>query len=288
MNQGSMLNRLTALLHPGYREVDPRNLRSRAWLDHALLTCGLPLDEFAYTYVYRGRSRSNLVRKWFAGEAIATNYSVEQVEKHLPGSAWAYNHPLFTLIEDRALSKRQILKLLSPYLDSARGNIWAFPRDKLLAHEYGRSSVSTYDTYSLVKRHDLWGFMAIVGLVRLAELSNNDLLHCECCCDMYRALPAALAVPWLSGHADLLTTCIQRIRRRVVVSQIMFDVDWDLLDRQTANLVASLRLCRPSGAVPHVYEDPILPAYIVRGKQWRQLDDATRNIVERGVATVPT
>jgi hypothetical protein len=63
------------------------------------------------------------------------------------------------------------------------------------------SSLSS-DAQGLVATGDIWGLVAIVALVRQAELTGDALLHIELCKDMYRALPAVLKQPWIASQPD--------------------------------------------------------------------------------------
>lgn len=284
MKNGNLQDRLTATLQPTRRELDARRLRSVAWLDYALLRFELCPDKFAHKYVYRKRTRSNVVRKWFHGDTVATESSVRKVEKGLPGSAWAYDHPLFRLLENRPFSESQIRGLLAPYrpkpMHPDDDYVWVFPDDEFRKEQYRGLTGHEFDTYALVERRDLWGFTAIVGVVRLAELSGNAGLHYECCRDMYRALPAALAVPWLRRHTELLKTCVELIRGRMLFSRIMFDVAWEVIDRQSGDIPTNTRRGDPEDGVQRAYEDPIRPAYVVPGMQWHCLDETTKGFLE--------
>lgn len=211
-----------------------------AWLVNALSVSDSALPEFANKYVYERRSRSLLVNKWIKGSSYPTLRSVERVDLALPGTREVFEHPLFSLLSQDTLSEREIRKVLRGHIQPEGSWFgWEFPNDELIRNTRNWRPVGlVWDTNNLVERRDLWGFTAIVATVRLAEAQGKDLLHMQCCMDMYRALPAALMTPWLRSHIDLLVECLNHLRHQRVVSIIHFSVDWEAIRDQTMRLLA--------------------------------------------------
>lgn len=115
-------------------------------------------------------------------------------------------------------------------------------------------SIRQDDSGGLAKLGDIWGLTAIVALVRQAEIAGDVLLHIELSKDMYRALPGILKLPWIAPSTELLQDCINQIRARVPLTEVMFDVDWSIIARHTADpkRTSSTRMMisRPGRLVP--------------------------------------
>jgi hypothetical protein len=261
-----------------------RQLRGRAWLTNALQISGLSKVEFGQQFVYRGRTRSNVVDRWLQGDAIPKRHSALAVEKLLPGTLAVYDYPLFAWLEDRPMSRREASKLLSPYRQPEHSLIvWKLPNDEeLRARRHWVPTLCIQDTHSLFCRGDFWGFQIIVGLVRLAEAEGSAESHWMGCEDMYRALPAALKEPWLRPHADLLCACIEQIRSRSGITRMLFDVDMETIKRQALDPEhETIREYRPRDPETFRFvdlEDPILEAHVIPGRIWR---DSVENTKEK-------
>lgn len=243
-----------------------RCFRSKVWLDHAQLLSGLPWHEFADRYIYRNRARSGLADKWRTEKCLPTLLSAQQLERHLPGTLPVFQSPLFTLLENRPFTAKELRKLLAPYREP-RGslNVWRFPDDEdLRARRHWVPTLHEKDTSSLVNRGDIWGFIASLWSTRMSEAEREPDYHLVASMDVYRAAPAALKEPWLAPHADKLVSLLEIIRFRVLSTYILFDIDLNIIKRQAADPKHEpLRECRPRDPITHRFidvEDPILPA----------------------------
>lgn len=278
------------------RESESRYLRGALWLSHAILTSQMSPDEFAAKYVERrlrakrpegaaeadsdetGRTRSRLGRKWLEGCHHPTLNSAKAVEKLLAGTLWVFLLPLAELLRDRPLGPRKIRELAAPYLKMVRGRtlFWDFPGDdELIARRHYRIAFAFAGwTDNLVARGDLWGFIGLLFEVRMQEALGDHEAHLQACRDLYRALPNVLKLPWVAPHEEALFSACQRIRMRVKYSFMMFDVDRDIIRRQATDPEHEpMRECRKRD--PRTWRfidvaDPILPAHIVRGQDFRE------------------
>jgi hypothetical protein len=252
-------------------------LRGRAWFDYAVWSSKLSPEHFAKQFIYRGRSRSHLIERWRSGKTLPSRLSAVAVDKYLPGTLEIFDSLLFRFLEDRAMSEKDVIKLLEPYkAPSGSSYEWAFPNDwEPGVKRHWVPIALEFDTAALARRGDVWGFIAILGLVRLAEARGDAALHNEACMDMYRALPAMLKLPWLLLHVDLLKQCLHQIRERELFSTMMFDVDWDVITRQAADPSYDPILeRRPSELIDDQFtgiEDPVLPARLISGTRAREL-----------------
>lgn len=251
-------------------------LRGHIWLSRELSRTGLSHKEFADKYVYRGRTRSNLISLWLSGDASPSRQSVIAIDKCLPGSLAFFELPLFKLLEDAPLSATRIKQLLRPYRSCEWLVPWRFPNDvELIESRTYVGTTALWDCDSLMKRGDFWGFQAIVGLVRLAEATGNQDLHVLCAQDMFRALPAVLREPWFIEHHELLFACLEAIRWRYDYTGLIFDVNYGMLLELAANPDYEPNLHRRIQRAPRDSsrdkDDPIIMGEVIRGLERRKI-----------------
>ncbi|EQD48937.1 hypothetical protein B1A_13873, partial [mine drainage metagenome] len=129
------------------------------------------------------------------------------------------------------------------------------------------------DTSSLVRRGDIWGFIAAIWVARMCEAQGELDYHFTAFMDVYRAAPAALKEPWLASHADQLFALLETVRYREPSTFIMFDVDLDIIKRQASDPIHEpLREYRPRDPLTWRFveiEDPVLLAHWIPGRVWR-------------------
>lgn len=254
-------NRIAGKRKRRSRKTGPRLLRTHALLDYALhLSQCDNLNAFAAEYL--NNSSPSDVYRWVRKHAINRS-SVLAISDRLPGLLELYDLPLFTLFEDRPLGRRAIESLLAPYQTGDELSPWKFPNDEELRDEGCHvSTCSWIDSASLVSRGDIYGFMAIVGLVRWAEAVKDGQSHIFHVGNMYRAFPAVARLPWFRKHYELLQNCVTAIHRRVYTSVLLNRVDWDVIRRQIeAPVHETLRERRPRDTVSGRFvdlEDPVI------------------------------
>lgn len=214
--------------------TDPKVLQGLVWLDHALHLADLDLSDFAQKFLDYHSEHSGLIYKWANGKTAPTATSVRRIDKKLPGSGAIYNLPLFSLLDPRPLSKKQVKKLLAIYEIPERDLYpWIFPNDEELREQnHFVHTMMRNDSYPLFSRGDIYGFTVIVGLVREAEAKGDVTSLLAHLTNMYRAFPAVARIPWFRNHVDLLRECIDAIRYRNYVASLTFDVDWTVINKQ--------------------------------------------------------
>ncbi|EQD67436.1 hypothetical protein B1B_05933, partial [mine drainage metagenome] len=221
---------------------------SKAWLEYAVRRSDLPWGEFVEQYVYRDRARSSLADKWRTGKTRPTRLSAQQLERFLPGTLAIFDSPLFSLLEDRPFTVQELRKLFAPYRETRVPLIvWRFPNDEeLRERRHWVPTLLEKDTSSLVRRGDIWGFIAAIWVARMCEAQGELDYHFTAFMDVYRAAPAALKEPWLASHADQLFALLETVRYREPSTFIMFDVDLDIIKRQASDPIHEpLREYRP-------------------------------------------
>ncbi|WP_189442458.1 hypothetical protein [Rhodanobacter panaciterrae] len=228
----------------------------------------MELKAFAERFVHRGRTESNLVTKWKAGSTLPSRSSAVMLEKHLPSTLHMFDLPLYELLGDRALPAHQVEDVITSLRQKVdMGWEWRFP-----GSPSGYYNALPNDSSALASRGDLWGFIAIVALVRQAEIQGDELSHLLLSMDMYRALPAALKLPWIAPSTELLQECVNSVRRRMPISAVMYDIDWPVIARHVADPnyePGYERRIDPATRKTIEFEDPILEARLIRGNQAR-------------------
>ncbi len=279
LSQCDILRRLTQ--ESSDRIKDVKRLRTRACLDYAYAKskCSSWL-EFDKTYVARGRTRSNLGEKWRKGSAEPTRYSVAKIDERLPGTLAVFESPLWLLLENHPFSKFEINGVMCEYRPDEASGLpfsWLFPGDEeRWKQRRCAPTLSINDTDGLVRRGDIWGFVALLWTVRYAEADGDQLLHHMAAENMYRAMPMAIREPWLSGYVDELIDLTETIRARYLYSFYLFDVDFDVIKRQasdpTYEPVRELRRRDPVTGCFETVEDPVLRAHVIPGKEWAETE----------------
>lgn len=199
-------------------------------LEYALRISGLKITEFGRKYADRsGSARSGLIFKWFSGETVPSRSKIERIDADCPGTLELYDSVFFDLLADLPLSVGQIENHLSQYQSKGPfGQGWEFlnGRDSrpVLVH-------TRCDTRSLLLSNHLHGFTIILGLVREAEALGRTLDHMEFMADLYRSLPSLLSISCFRRHRRLISSCVQRVHLRDLLSYCLTRVDWAALRR---------------------------------------------------------
>lgn len=265
-----------------------RELRGRAWLSHALHLSELDVDEFAKSHVVRGRTRSNLVRKWEHGLACPTPLSVSAVEESLPGTRWVYDLPLWELLRNQPISAKRLKDMVTSLTAECAVPLWWFPGDDARI-ERRQVPIALYpDTERLVARNDIWGLVGCVLRTRLCEQNRAEGEHTCVSMDMFRALPGALKHSWLRPYANELLTNLEAVRARVFLSTLLYDVDVDIILEQADDAAhqpwREQRRRDPETLRFVDIKDPILPAEITSGYQARERLAKSRGSKTRRIA----
>jgi hypothetical protein len=252
-----------------------KDIRGKVWLSHAVWLSGLDPQEFAKTHVTRGRVRSNLARKWEQGLVSPTEVSIAAVEKSLPGTRWIFDLPLWELLRNQPISLMR-LKSIADSLTSVDGEVsmWAFPGDDEQIAERCVPAALYPDTEQLVARNDIWGLVGCVLRTRMCEQDRSEGDHVFTSMDMFRILPGALKNIWLRPFAMEIMSALQNLRTRVFPSDMLYDVDEELILRQADDpCYRPWRERRAGDLQTQCFfdtEDPILIAHVIRGAEVRR------------------
>jgi len=266
---------LRALRGVSYNKKPLHTLRGRVWLCYALYLSGLSLPEFAARYLRRGRTRSNIQKKWESGQVTPKEQSVAAVEALLPGTRWVFDLPLWELLTNAPISSRRLNAMVKRFTGACGGfRMWRFPEDEELI-ERQLIPIALYpDTDRLVARNDIWGLIGCILQTRLCEQDRSEGEHEEISKNMFRALPGALKYTWLRPFADELLSALHTLQARVLFSAIWYDVDDQIILRQADDPNHEpWRELQERDPQTHRFvgvDDPILPASIISGSEVRR------------------
>jgi len=210
-----------------FKNKEWRQLRGSLSLNYWLNVAGVSPYRFANDYLGDVVANSKLIYKWMDNKTWPTRNAALKVAglwktpacKQIPEALWFFD--AFILFKNQPCPKHRVKALLESCYrqveihDKVKFQ-WQFPTSPntiTLVDEI-------HDTEALIQRNDFWGFFGIVTLVRDAEARRDYRAHVALCKGMYRALPAAVDVPWVTPSASLLRACVDELRRRVLLSAI--------------------------------------------------------------------
>ena len=216
------------------------SLRGYVWFEYVLWRKGWTrkdMEKYQSTY-----SRNTLASKWHNREVSPSDRWVKKMAEEVPGSRRLYDLPLWQLLEDKELSIARINSLMSDYCVGEKILPYRFPDDDLTTTDRKPVVVYRNDSHGLFERGDIYGFMAIVALVREAEVlanktkaaerSEENLDHEYHMSNLYRALPALGKFDWLNPDFGLLCQVVRSLHNRVDYTSKHLGIDWDIVDGQ--------------------------------------------------------
>lgn len=246
-----------------YHDLAVRKLRGAAWLSNALLVTKMKLSTFASSYIHHERSDSRLEQKWKSGKVSPSPQSVSLVERKVPNTRWVFDLEMWSLLRNVLIDQKQPLHFIRTH--SSNG-YWRFPADDHIHPPRRNIAVPIDDTQGLTYRGDLYGFTALLALVRIYEVQNETMKHSVAIKDLFRAVPWALKEPWLRPHAKEFLAVLRTLKHRNPYTRSMFEVDEEVILRQADDPTLELHPAwwkLDQSTNRHVApEDPILEARI--------------------------
>ena len=127
--------------------------------------------------------------RWLKGLQAVGPSSVAKITSVFPNSDQIYNLPVFDLLET-GISRAKINQLIATHTISQPPmfTTWQLPAIKVGNQELPMI-IHRDDSDQLFQRGDIYGFIAILILLREAELNNDVIRHEALIKDAYRAFP---------------------------------------------------------------------------------------------------
>ena len=204
----------------------------------------------------RGSEPTRQVYKWLRGDNSVTKSKVDQVDNILPGSSVVFNLPLFDLLQNKTIRKSQLNRLISDYCDSD-SLFWKLPKTYKGAPDGESLPIdSIYNVDLLYQRGGIFSFIAILYIVRLAEVKKDSFLHLKAVMYAYKSFPSLARHPDFIGHwEDILTAFIQ-VHHRVEITMLKLTPNFETIKEQieSKNFI-TLRKLRPRHPVTGHFMD---------------------------------
>jgi hypothetical protein len=198
-------------------------LRNKVWLENILQNHGVGRKELAKLIDTKGGESTRTVSRWFKGTHAAKQKHVKEVAKIFEGSELFYELPVFRLLMNKPIRKAELTKIVAPYISKIAGlQSWVFP-DPYQPENKDLPFPPCFinDTETLIERGDLYGFTAIIYLVRLAEAERNALNHMLYIQCAYRALPGLCRHPLFAKYWEEALSCLKNIHYREMTSILL-------------------------------------------------------------------
>jgi hypothetical protein len=169
--------------------TDIKILRTRIWIESLLREHQISVKKLSSVFYSENESTGSVMR-WLKGSQTVRLDSVKKLAAVFKNSDLVYHLPIFDLLETK-ISITKINLLLDGYTLSQPPlhNIWELPTIKIGNQELPMM-IHKNDSNQLYQRGDIYGFMAILILLREAELNNDVVIHENLIKDAYKALPA--------------------------------------------------------------------------------------------------
>lgn len=167
-------------------------LQTRIWLKNLFKTHRIGRRDMEDKIRAHDSEPTGIVLRWLKGEHAVKESRVSSIASVFEGSDRVYRLPIFKLLKDKPLTKPMLLKIMKPYISNFGGfECWNFPEAPQQKENMGIPFPPSwlYDTEALIERGDIWGFTAILYLVRMAEAERNSIDHLDYMKCLYRALP---------------------------------------------------------------------------------------------------
>lgn len=296
-----IMRELTRQKERGRPEI---TLRGQVWLEHVKWSFDWS-DGDAAKAIFYDRSDGALMRKWRRREvspSLKTAESLDQtLEAYFAGrdkllvkelsplfagrdrsldncdwlSRWVFVLPLWQLLRNGPIRQGEIEAIKRKFIVGKDClPIWWFPGDDERGKAGHPVGCLGADSGGLVARNDIWGLIGALIQVRLHEAAGDAASHLESSKDAVRSIAGAARLPWVRPFARELIDLVDQIRRRVVTTSLLFDVDREVILRSADD--PAYEPCRERrGRDPATYrfveiDDPVLPAAITPGAEMQR------------------
>ena len=206
---------------------------------------------------------SGIVLKWLKGLHIATPASVAKVERCLPDSSQLFKLPLFSLMRNKPVKKKQLLTLMAPYISDTSLPLWNLPcsqngEDRFFA----MPSILLKDSDSLFQRGDLYGFQCILFLMRMAEANNDQLMYLHFLKDAYKALPGLCRYRYFRNRWEEFLDAMIGLQSRMPLTNMLVMPNKNIIKEQIESKKhITFRAFRPRNPKTLRFADLQVPYY---------------------------
>lgn len=228
--------RIANLTNKRISRVDPVDkLQTQLWLESIFRDFKISRHELQELLSGEEES-SGIVLKWQKGFHIATPASVSKVERCLPGSSRLFKLPLFSLMRNKPVKKKQLLTLMAPYISNTSLHLWNLPGSQNGENSvFAMPSIFMKDSDSLFQRGDLYGFQCIIFLMRMAEANNDQLMYLHYLKDAYKALPGLCRYRYFTSRWEEFLNAIIGLQSRMPLTSMLVIPNSNIIKEQIEN-----------------------------------------------------
>ena len=216
------------------RKNELKILRTRLWLEYIFRYTGLSRKQLDIQLSNNKLEPTKHVIKWLKGDNCATANSVSKVARLVcPQSEEFFDLPLFELLEPSPLTNKQLDALMNNYMVHIPLKLWNFPINTDNTNIFPQPPlVYRGDSEALAERGDIYGFMAILYLIRKAENDNDIDAHIVHMSHAYNAFAGfARHVNFRHRWKELLEA-LQVVQARLPVSSLLIIPDIEAISKQ--------------------------------------------------------
>ena len=198
--------------------------------------------------------------RWLKGLQAVGPSSVAKIAAVFPNSDKIYQLPIFDLLETD-ISRAKISQLIATYTISQPPifTSWQLPPINIGTHELSML-IHKDDSDQLFQRGDIHGFMAILILLREAELNDDVIRHEALIKDAYRALPGFCRDKRFKKRWEEFYSALTLIHCNMYSSLKLVQPRKDIIKEQIfAKEHSTLRVLRPRSPVDGRFVEPEKP-----------------------------
>ena len=208
-------------------------LRTKLWLEALSRDTGLDYTRLEEE-IASNSERSGLVRKWRNGSHCVTERKVLQIARLFPGSEEIFQLPLFVLLENRSISRKELLRIMKHYVNPGDPfRFWQLPKNFKERTDGTDMPVPLEDYLDcLYERGGIFSFISILYIVRRAEAEGNHLLHIEAVRYAYKSFPSLARHPDFITHWREILSAFEKVHWRLITTGLLLAPDREILQAQ--------------------------------------------------------
>jgi hypothetical protein len=220
--------------HRASRFTPARILRTRVWVESILRDNHICRRQLQSLFFGEERESTGTVLRWLKGKQTVTESTVKNFNKTQSNNLNVFQFPIFQLLEPN-LKKTELFALIKQYQKSTSlGYLWSFPHtEQFPLNEYANYIIcSPEDSDALFQLGGVHGFLGVLMLVRLAEVTKDSTKHFLLMQDAYRAFPAFCRNKYFKKRWIEFFKLLQGIHYRVYTSALTIAPRIEIIQKQ--------------------------------------------------------
>ncbi len=223
--------------HRVSRFTPARILRTRVWVESILRDNHICRQQLQSLFFGEERESTGTVLRWLKGKQTVTESTVKNFGK-IPdiqhSNLNVFQFPIFQLL-DPNLKKTDLFALIRQHQKAtSMGYMWSFPHTESFPLEKYSNYVicSPEDSDALFQLGGVHGFLGVLMLVRLAEVTKDSTKHLLFMLDAYRAFPAFCRNKYFKNRWIEFFKLLQNIHYRVYTSALTMAPIIEVIQKQ--------------------------------------------------------